>query len=133
MMVLMMSMWSCTHILLPQDGWTPLIFASANGILDALKALLAAGADKDVRDEVWDRGAGRVLCWLLDLTRRPGMRYGRGRRGGAMLAAGSDKDARDEVWEGGKQGGGRKLGKRVFSGVIMCMIVIMIFMQACAL
>ena len=69
MMVLMMSMWSCTHILLPQDGWTPLIFASANGILDALKALLAAGADVEAMDKVcglighWDGGGGREGKW----------------------------------------------------------------------
>ena len=35
-----------------QNGWTPLIAASHNGRLEVVGALLAAGADKEAKDEV---------------------------------------------------------------------------------
>ena len=50
--LMLLSIWYCVCIVLPQDGRTALISASANGSLDVLKALLAAGSDKEARDEV---------------------------------------------------------------------------------
>ena len=38
--------------LLPQDGGTPAYMAAANGHVEALKALAAAGADMDKADDV---------------------------------------------------------------------------------
>lgn len=38
-----------------QDGWTLLHEAAASGHADAVTLLLAAGLDKDIKDQVWPR------------------------------------------------------------------------------
>ena len=44
-----------------QNGDTTLIWASVKGHLEVVKALLAAGADKEAMDGVSARGHG--VCW----------------------------------------------------------------------
>ena len=47
-MVIIIQPWTAVS----QNGWTPLIAASHNGRLEVVGALLAAGADKEAKDEV---------------------------------------------------------------------------------
>ena len=44
--------WTFTFIVLSQNGWTALILACIDVRLNVIKALLAAGSDKEARDEV---------------------------------------------------------------------------------
>ena len=45
-----------------KDGWTPLIFASANGKTEVVKLLLEYGADKDAKDNTGDNPL-RLASW----------------------------------------------------------------------
>jgi len=53
----------------PQDGYTPLFGATANGHVAVMELLVAKGADMDVADKVRDVRGGDVGCskgvWFL--------------------------------------------------------------------